>query len=173
MRVIAMVAVLNPALVARVGPPLFCGALAAVGFSAVAIRGRADAPVKSPVGFRNPFGFFSVIAMALSMGIIMLIGRIFSEQFGASGAVATAAITGLFDVDAMAISMTRLAPRILTFDNAANAVLVGVASATLGKLAIGVLIGRGRFAIAVGGMSILIVVVGALALHAITALGYP
>jgi uncharacterized membrane protein (DUF4010 family) len=170
-RVTVIVAVLNPALLALVAPPLLAGALAAVGFSAVAVRWRdGSAGNQDAVKFRNPFGFFSVIGMALSMGIVMLVGRIVSERFGASGATVTAVVTGLFDVDAMAISMTKLAPHILDVEKAAQAILAGVASATLGKIAIGAAIGRGRFALAVGGMSMLCVAVGALTLFAVTAL---
>jgi len=170
MRVAAIVAVLNPALLVTVGPPLLAGGLAAIAFAAVAIRWRQGAPGNSsPTEFRNPFGFFSVVGMALSMGIIMLVGRIVSERYGASGATVTAAITGVFDVDAMAVSMTQLAPRVLDLENAARAILVGVASATLGKVAIGAVIGRGRFALEIGGMSILCVAAGALAFLGIAA----
>jgi uncharacterized membrane protein (DUF4010 family) len=171
LRVTAIVAVLNPSLLARVGGPLIVGAIAALIFAAVAIRRRhAATGTQSPTEFRNPFGFFSVIAMASSMGIIMLAGRLLSERYGTSGATLTAVITGLFDVDAMTVSMTRLAPRVLDFENAALAILAGVASATLGKVAIGAIIGRGRFALAIGAMSVLCVAAGALAFFGIAAL---
>jgi uncharacterized membrane protein (DUF4010 family) len=170
-RVTAIVAAINPTLLATVGPPLLAGALAAVVFATVAIRWRDGAAAsQSPAAFRNPFGFFSVVGMAVSMGIVMLIGRIASERFGASGATVTAVITGLFDVDAMTISMTQLAPSVLDVERAAQAILAGVASATIGKVAIGAVIGRGRFALAVGGMAVLCVAAGALVLFAITAM---
>ncbi len=167
LRVIAIVAALKPTLLAIVAPPLVVAALAAAGFSALAIQGRAGIPGDAgPRRFRNPFGFLSVIAMAASMGIIMLIGRIISERFGASGAAVTAVITGLFDVDAMAVSMTGLVPRVLDGRGAAEAILAGVASATLGKVAIGAVIGRGKFAIATGAMSVLCLAAGVAALAA-------
>jgi uncharacterized membrane protein (DUF4010 family) len=171
MRVIAIVAVLNPALLSTAAPPLLVAALAAVAFCAVAIRWPSGAPgSQSPTEFRNPFGFFSVVGMALSMGIIMLGGRMLSEEFGASGAFTTAALTGIFDVDAMTVSMTQLAPRILDIGNAANAIRVGVASATLGKAAIGAILGGGRFAVAIACLSTVCVAAGALAFFGIAAL---
>ena len=115
------------------------------------------------IAFRNPFSLLAVIGMAASMGVVMLIGRVISERFGASGATATAAITGLFDVDAMTVSMARLAPDVLSTQIAARAILVGVASATLGKIGIAAIIGRGRFAITVGLMSLICVAAGAVA----------
>ena len=170
LRVTAIVAVLSPPLFARVGGPLIAGAIAAVIFAAVATRRRhAATGAQSPMEFRNPFGFFSVIAMASSMGIVMLAGRLLSERYGTSGATLSAVITGLFDVDAMTVSIARLAPRVLDSENAALAILAGVASATLGKVAIGAIIGRGRFALAIGGMSVLCVAAGALAFFVIAA----
>jgi uncharacterized membrane protein (DUF4010 family) len=171
LRVAAIVAVLNPALLATTGPPLLGGALAAVAFAGLAVRrGDGARGAGSGVEFRNPFGFFSVVGMALSMGIVMLVGRIISERFGAAGANVTAIVTGLFDVDAMTVSMTQLAPRVLDLDGAGLAILAGVASATLGKVAIGAIIGRGRFALAIGGMSLLCIAAGALAFFSIGSL---
>jgi len=170
-RVAVIVTVLNPPLLVLVGAPLLAGALAAAIFAVISIRGREAAPADQPaVQFRNPFGFFSVIGMALSMGLIMFAGRILSERFGASGAAITAALTGLFDVDSMAVSMTQLSPRVLDAAQAAQAILIGVASATLGKLLIGAIAGRGRYAWAVGGMSVLCVLAGALAFIALNVL---
>jgi len=170
-RVTAIVAALNPALLLLVSAPLIAAALMAIAFAAAAMSWRRAVQVDvSAVRFRNPFGFLSVVGMALSMGIVMLVGRIFSEQFGAAGAAATAAITGLFDVDAMTVSMTQLSPRVLTAENAARGILVGVGSATLGKIAIGGTLGRGRYSIAVGGMSVLCITAGAITYLAITGL---
>jgi uncharacterized membrane protein (DUF4010 family) len=84
--------------------------------------------------------------------------------------VVTAAVTGLLDVDAMTVSMARLAPATLALDTAADAILTGAASATLGKIAIAVVLGRARFALAVSGLSLLCVALGALAFAGMTAL---
>jgi uncharacterized membrane protein (DUF4010 family) len=170
-RVTLIVAALNPDLLALTAPALLLGALCRsrlCGGRYPVARRRNGTPIRAE--FRNPFGFFAVVGMALSMGAIMLIGRILSERYGASGATVTAAITGLFDVDAMAVSMTQLAPRVLDSAMASQAILAGVASATLGKVAIGAIIGRGRFALAVGGMSVLCIAAGALAFFGIAAL---
>ena len=166
LRVMAIIAVLNPAMLARAGAPLLAAALTALAFSAVSIRGKETTTRQPQMELRNPFGFFSVVGMALSMGVVMFVGRIVSERFGASGAMATAAITGIFDVDAMAVSMTQLAPGVLLPEKAALGVLVGVATATLGKPAICAVFGRGGYVLAVAAMSLLCVGAGALALMA-------
>jgi uncharacterized membrane protein (DUF4010 family) len=167
LRVIAIVAALNPSLLLVAGPPLLAAAFAALLYCFVAVRWHDGHTAAQPfVEFRNPFGFLSVVGMAASMGVVMLVGRVLSERYGVSGAALTSAVTGLFDVDAMTVSMARLAPQVLSTDTAAFAILIGVGSATLGKVAIAAVIGRGRFALAVGGMSLLCVAVGALSFAA-------
>lgn len=66
---------------------------------------------------------------------------------------------GLFDVDAMTVSMTRLDP-----DVASNAILAGVGSNTLTKAAIALLVERGRVASELAAVSIACIVFGGLTL---------
>ncbi len=79
---------------------------------------------------RNPFGFWSVIGLALSMGVIILLGRFLERYFGSAGAVIGAAALGLFDVDAVTVSMARLVPQPLSLATATFAILAAVASNT-------------------------------------------
>ena len=111
--------------------------------------------------FRNPFNFWSVLLMAVTMGLLVLLGRYINDRFGASGTIFAAASMGLFDVDAMTVSMTRLVPASLTPLVGAEAILVGVASNTLVKVAIAGAIGRGRFALDVTIMALCCLIVGA------------
>jgi uncharacterized membrane protein (DUF4010 family) len=110
---------------------------------------------------RNPFRFWSVVAMALSMGAVLLFARIVAVKFGSAGATVSAAITGIFDVDATAISMTRLFPVQLDARQAALAIVVGTASATLGKVPIGMVLGGRRFALGIAAMSVFCCAAGA------------
>lgn len=61
-------------------------------------------------GFRNPFDFLSVVGFAVFLGAIIVLSRAVAETFGAAGAVAGAIVVGLADVDAVTVSMLRLAP---------------------------------------------------------------
>jgi uncharacterized membrane protein (DUF4010 family) len=110
-----------------------------------------------PLQFRNPFGFWSVIGLALSVGVLILIGRAIYDYFGATGAIAGAAAMGFFDVDAMTVSMTRLEPNVAT-----QAILVGVASNTLAKATIAALVERRRFALEIAAMSFACILSGGL-----------
>jgi uncharacterized membrane protein (DUF4010 family) len=106
------------------------------------------------VEFRNPFGFWSVVGFAVLLGAVIVIGRVLGERLGTTGAVVGAAALGLADVDAVTVSMARLAPQPLGVHSASYAILAAVASNTLTKLAIGAAVGRGWFAVEVAAMSL-------------------
>ena len=154
LRVFAIAAALQPRLLLTAGPALIGGAAAAMGFGLVqAFWLNKDVPRVNAVKFRNPFGFWSVVGLALSLGIIIVLGRAVGESFGAEGAIAGAIVGGLVDVDSVTISMARLPSGILSLEGAAYAILAAVASDTVSKVAIGAVIGRGRFAAQIGIMA--------------------
>jgi uncharacterized membrane protein (DUF4010 family) len=153
-RVLVIVAVLRPSLLVLLGPPLAAATIVAVGLAVFWVYWRdAEHGKQTAVTFRNPFGFWSVIGLALSMGVIILIGRFLDQYFGSAGTVIGAAALGLFDVDAVTVSMTRLVPQPLSVRVGAFAILAAVASNTLSKLIIGAGLGRGRFALDIALMS--------------------
>jgi uncharacterized membrane protein (DUF4010 family) len=154
-RVAAIVAVLNPRLLALIAPPLAAAAVVAAGLALVWAYWRTEGDQDfQTVEFRNPFGFWSVVGFAVLLGAVIVIGRFLGESLGATGAVVGAAALGLADVDAVTVSMARLAPQPLSVQSASYAILAAVASNTLTKLAIGAAIGRGWFAVDVAAMSL-------------------
>jgi uncharacterized membrane protein (DUF4010 family) len=158
MRVIALVAALNPALLAIVAPPLAAATAVAVSYAFVSVywRGSSDGP-RDGIEFRNPFALRSVIGFALLLGAIIVVGRALGQNVGAAGAIIGAAAMGLADVDAVTVSMAQLAPQPLSIESAGYAILAAVASNTASKLVLGAAVGRGRFAIEMAAMSLLVV----------------
>jgi uncharacterized membrane protein (DUF4010 family) len=165
-RVAAIVAVLKPELLPLVGPPLLVTLLVAAVFAWM-LAGRGsdgeDRDGRQDVAFRNPFDFWSVIGFALLLALIILAGRVLGETMGAAGAIAGALALGLADVDAVTVSMSRLAPQPLSFANAALAILAAVASNTLAKIGLGAAVGRGAFAAGIAIMAGVCLAAGALA----------
>jgi uncharacterized membrane protein (DUF4010 family) len=152
-------------------PALLIGAIVAAGFAIVSVYwDTASNDRRAAVQFRNPFGFWSVLGVAGSMGALIVIGRLIYDQFGTIGAIAGAATMGFFDVDSMTVSMTRLVPQNLDLRGATYAILAGVATNSFSKVAIGALIGRGWFAIAVAIACVGSIIAGWLALLATLAL---
>jgi uncharacterized membrane protein (DUF4010 family) len=173
-RVIAIVAALKPTLLPLIAPALLASSIVATGFAVVSAYWRSGTAEKqTAVAFRNPFGFWSVIGLAVSVGVLIVIGRWIYDSFGAVGAIGGAAAMGLFDVDAMTISMSRLVPQPLDPHGASYAILAGVASNTFSKVVIGAFMGRGQFALAITVVSCGCVLAGWLTLLATLALLAP
>lgn len=170
-RVVAIVAALNPRLLVLIAPPLGAAALVAAGFAVVSVYWRKeDHRDSQAIEFRNPFGFWSVVGFALLLGAIIVIGRVLGERLGTMGAVVGAAALGLADVDAVTVSMARLAPQPLSAQSATYAILAAVATNTLSKLAIAAAIGRGRFAAEVAVMSVASIIAASAALWVVVVL---
>jgi uncharacterized membrane protein (DUF4010 family) len=156
LRVFTIAAALQPKLLLVMGPALVSAIAAAVGFAMVTMLWRrAGEHQQQMVDFRNPFGFWSVIGFALFLAAIIVLGRAVGETFGGQGAIAGAIVVGLVDVDSVTISMARLVPNTLSLEVAAYAILAAVASDTVSKVAIGAVIGRGRFAAEIAVMALL------------------
>ena len=174
LRVIAIIAVMQPVLLALIGPALAAATLAAAFYSVGAVYWRAaGARNENPPAaeFVNPFSFWPVVGFAIFLGIVIVLGHAIGATFGASGALLGAAGVGLADVDAITVSMARLVPAPLSQLGASAAILAAVASNMLSKLVIAAVIGRGRFAAEVAAMTVGCWLVGLVALWAALALG--
>jgi uncharacterized membrane protein (DUF4010 family) len=168
-RVAVLVAILAPGLTILVGAATLAGACVAAAFAFLAVRFASEPGADPELSFRNPFGFWYVIGMALSMAVLILAGRLLYQWFGSSGLVAGAAAMGLFDVDAMTVSMTRLVPQ-LPDRLVACAILAGVASNTLSKVVIAAVIAPREFGTRVALASAASIVAGGAAIAALWAL---
>lgn len=156
LRVLAIVAVLQPGLLVLLVPPLAAAAAVAIGLALLWVyRGAEGEAGQASAKFRNPFALWSVIGLAITMGIIIVLGRFLEQYYGSTGAVVGAAALGLFDVDAVTVSMARLVPRPLTVSEGTFAILAAVASNTFGKLIIGASLGGVRFGLYVVLISVL------------------
>lgn len=172
-RVMVIIAALQPSMLGLIMPPLAAAIVVAVGYALISVYGRAHGSTASdaPSGFRNPFSFGSVIGFALLLGIVILAGREIAARFGAGGALLGAAGLGLADVDAVTVAMARLVPEPLSIMAASLAVLAAIATNTLSKLAIAAGIGRGRFAVEVAILTGACWLAAALALWVVLAAG--
>jgi uncharacterized membrane protein (DUF4010 family) len=142
-RVLAAVAVLAPQILGLVGfylaGPLavgLLGTLAGLGRSR-----RVDTTSKAP---GNPLQLTAALQMAVLFQLVLFAVAWAGQVWGETGLIASGAILGLTDVDALTISMARAAERGEVYA-AAQAIAVGVLSNTLLKLVLVVLIGRGTF----------------------------
>lgn len=143
-RVLLEVAVVNRDLLWSVGIPV--GAMLVVGSVVVALRYRRarsetmpESEVDNPFHLRRALGFgafFAAILVAIEKG---------NELFGETAVYATALVSGLADVDAVTLSMSRLAGQAeLTESLATTGIVLAVISNTVVKAGIAWVMGSRR-----------------------------
>ncbi|HEY3011672.1 MAG TPA: DUF4010 domain-containing protein [Gemmatimonadales bacterium] len=94
---------------------------------------------------RNPLGLWNAIRMALAFQVVLLLLPLVRHLWGARGVLASAAVLGLTDVDALTYSMTRLGGGAEAAALGARAIGIGILSNTVLKLVLVLFLGRGEF----------------------------
>jgi uncharacterized membrane protein (DUF4010 family) len=163
LRTIGIVAFIAPTVAGFLLVPLGIAGLgmALGGFVLVRRTGADGAPARAP---DNPFELSAVLKIALLLAAVVLISKLAAERLGPEAVLAVAAITGLADVDAVALSVPLLAPATISLEFAAQAVLVAVAVNISAKAGYALALGGGRYGAAYAGLSLAAGALGALAL---------
>jgi uncharacterized membrane protein (DUF4010 family) len=163
-RVIVVVALFGPGLTSAVGPALAAAALvsavAALALNQSFARSAGETEREGEPVVRNPFELRTVLGFAALLAAILVLTRIVTEYFGGAGSIALAAIAGLADVDAITLSMTRLADG-PDAGTAAIAILVAVAANSASKSVLAITVGGRRFGLAYAGITAASVAAGA------------
>jgi uncharacterized membrane protein (DUF4010 family) len=145
LRVLVATATLNSALAVAAAPyfaiPFVAGALLTI----VIWRMSGKAEEKEPP-VSNPLQFWNSIQMAALFQVVLYLMHWFQGMFGEQGLLATGAILGLTDVDALTISMAR-GIQTSNWTIAAQALAIGILSNTALKAAVALFLGQGRFRI--------------------------
>jgi uncharacterized membrane protein (DUF4010 family) len=143
LRVLVATATLNSALAAAVAPYFAIPLVAGLAASAFIWRMDGQSKDKEPE-VRNPLQFWNSIQMAVVFQIVLYLMHWLQGRFGDRGLLATGAILGLTDVDALTISMAR-GIQVTNWSVAAQALSIGIFSNTCLKAAIALILGQGRF----------------------------
>jgi uncharacterized membrane protein (DUF4010 family) len=147
LRVLVVVGVINIELVAILALPLVLAALAQAAIAgALGNWARNDAPAEEPLTLKNPFDLGVVLEFGALLALIMALTKGLAAWAGSKGAFALAAVSGLVDVDAISLSLARLAPNGLDAQSAAFAILIAVAANSLSKVALATTAGGLRLA---------------------------
>lgn len=153
LRIVAVTAAINPALLRAVAPALVAASIIAGGAGIVLLarraRGEGSSQAKKQAEkftLKNPFSFWPVVAFAVFLGAVSLLGKIAADALGAGGVIGGAALIGFADVDSVALSMSNLALDPAQRVPAGIAILVAAASNTLTKASIAAALGSRAFA---------------------------
>lgn len=145
LRIVALAGVVNAGILPRLLPVV--GAMAIVGGVAAwwLERRGTDAPVAASGHLTNPFSLRAALSFGVVFALILLGMRAAQEYLGNGGLYAASAISGLADVDAVTIAISRLGPGADVWRTPAAAVTLAAVVNTLVKLGLGVVLGAGRF----------------------------
>lgn len=144
-RVIVIVALFNAELLRWLALPLVSAAISqAAGVALLMRQAKQDGGADRPVSLKNPFELEFVLSFGALLTLIMFLGKVLTYAAGTRGAFALAAAAGIADVDAITLSMARLARSDLSGQTAALAILVAICVNTIAKAILaGVTGGRG------------------------------
>jgi uncharacterized membrane protein (DUF4010 family) len=168
-RVVVVAAVIDRSVALRVAAPMGAMGLAVL---AAALwqwrRLRADAQhlngngsSEALAGLKNPFALVPALKWGLVMVAVLLLAAFAREYFGDRGVVAVAAASGIADVDAITLAVTRSVQLgELEVNLAALAVAVAVMSNTLVKAGIAVIAGGREFGVPVARVLVAAAVLG-------------
>ncbi len=127
--------------------PALLAAMAVQGLAVLALlrpdHGRVPAEARA-IG--NPFELRAVIQLALLLATVGLLSEHAAAQFGGTGAMVVAALTGLADVDAVTLTVALLVPDSFTPMLGAMTIAVAVGANSVAKSAYAVALGTPGFA---------------------------
>jgi len=103
-------------------------------------RTRAEQQ-ETELALRNPFEFTMALKFGLFLAAIMLLARAFQHWLGDVGILTLAVLSGVADVDAINLSLSRMAGDSLAVDVAAGGIVLAVVSNTLLKAGLATWIG--------------------------------
>jgi len=143
-RALLEVAVVNPSLLARVAWPLLAmTALGALVAGGIYWRSSSGETVESDV--RNPFRLGPALLFGAVFAAVLLVSEAAHAQIGPSGVYATAFLSGLADVDAITLTLSKLAADgAIGADVAARGIVLGAVANTLVKAGLAWLVGTRR-----------------------------
>ena len=162
-RVFVVVALLNRSLLLPLAPHLLAmAAVLALAAAAMLLR-RPDAGPPE-IAIRNPLELGTAFKFALLVGVVMLASKASLDVLNENAILAVAAISGIVDVDAITISMTRIAAPTLAADWRVQAIVIAVMVNTTSKALIAAWVGGREIGRRVGGASALAIAVTAASL---------
>lgn len=157
-RVLVLVVALGPSLFAHVAVPIGAGLAVMLIAAIVLLQGSAASGDQAQMELRNPFDLGAVLWLAVLIGAFTLAAKLVSGSVGQAGTLTLAAVSGLVDVDAVTLSMVRLAGTSITPADAALAILLAVGANTASKAVIAAMVGGRSFGIVVGSISALVLI---------------
>ena len=132
-RIILIAGLINPALTSQLYLPM--GAMAGVTFCCAALIFRREGKSKeiAPAPPKNPLELTPALLFGLLLATVALLGRAMMEWMGESGVLLLAIVSGIADVDAINLTLSRMADTEILLNTAATGIILASISNTLLK----------------------------------------
>jgi uncharacterized membrane protein (DUF4010 family) len=114
----------------------------------------SDAP-RPALKLKNPFDLMAALKLAALIAVIMVLAKVLSASFGARGILLLAAASGIADVDALTLSMSRLAGSQVAIPDAVVAILLAACVNTAAKAVMATYVGGRAIGLTVSAVSAL------------------
>jgi uncharacterized membrane protein (DUF4010 family) len=128
----AIAVALNGALLTSVLPTLLTAA-AVLGIGAAILFFRNVQQETPELRINNPLAIGTAIKLTAVLAAVMLAAELVRRMFGGIGILVVAALSGIVDVDALTISIARMARGDVDSNTAARAIMVAIAINTVSK----------------------------------------
>ena len=146
LRILFVAGLIDSEVLLRLAVPLSCAGVALAVFAAYLFHQHASMTAGSGgLTLENPFDLAVVLKFGLLLTAVSVLAKFMTGYAGHAGAYVLAAISSVADVDAISLSMARLASGPLGADAAATAIAIAAAGNTLSKSVIGYVTGGPAF----------------------------
>jgi len=163
-RLALAIGVIAPDLLRPLAAPLVAlGATPAIGALLLASGTRAGRGDADGLPLRNPLDLRAALAWAGLLTLLMVLARALDTWLGAPGVYGLATLSGVVDVDAIALSLARMSPDVLASEVAARAIVLAALANTFAKAALASLVGGGALARSGGAVLLASLLAGAIA----------
>lgn len=158
-RVGILVALFNRAMTAQLLATLAAAAAVMLAAAMMLLLKPRDT-LRPEMQLASPLELGTALKLAAVIAVIMLASQAVQSLLGDAGVLAVATASGIVDVDAVTISMTRLGGRQITLDTAIQATAVAVGVNTLSKAIMAGWVGNKIIGAYVGGASTIALIAG-------------
>jgi uncharacterized membrane protein (DUF4010 family) len=154
-RMTALAVVTNFNMLAPLGLTMLAATSVLIG--AAWLFARGDGQNQSDAGsiFRNPLDLSFVLKFGALLGAVTVGVNIAQAEFGSSGVIGLAGITGFLDVDPVTLSVSRAAQNEQMYRDAAKAILLAAAANMTTKMGASVVLGGLKYGLALVAAGIL------------------
>lgn len=167
LRILVLVAIFQPTLIAPLAIPM--GVMAAVGLIGACLLwllgGGSEDRQDELEGIANPVELKTALTFGAILGVVLLAVYYLKNWIGTSGVFAAAATSGVTDVDALTISVSKLVGNDLTAANGAIAIFIAASVNTAVKAGISIAVGGKSLGLRVSLVYLAVIATGAVSLR--------